>query len=63
MPESGLEEGGMCSVCHYYVVINEEYGQCRRYPPKVFEPPMREVNYFPVTAKGNWCGEYVLREQ
>lgn len=48
-----------CETCTFWEAPDDEYsyGRCRRYPPKVNEKTQYTLLY-PVTPRGNLCGEY-----
>lgn len=58
--EEGNRMSQRCETCRFWKLIEEEYGVCRRYPPKVFEDTIARDTYsaWPDTTKTAWCGEY-----
>jgi len=39
----------------------EELGFCRRYPPMIIEAEDGYDSCIPVTARADWCGEFIRK--
>lgn len=46
-----------CENCFYWFKQSENEGQCRRYPPTVYQS-YTTICGFPITEKEIWCGEF-----
>jgi len=40
-----------CTICKYWVALNDQWGKCHRYPPV-------QHWWFPETQLTDWCGEF-----
>lgn len=47
-----------CKFCAAAFTLSGEGGQCRRYPPKVFDRPDQAMALWPEVDFTDWCGEY-----
>lgn len=44
----------MCQTCRWWNRLDDENGECRRYPPQV----VQDGDAFPVMESEDWCGEW-----
>jgi hypothetical protein len=63
----GREGDPACGNCRYWKPLWEESGNCRAHPPTpvvLLHEPARIAegyepgSFWPVTGRGDWCGEY-----
>ena len=47
-----------CKHCKWFVEVDENKGECRRYPP-VSKPKF--CSLFPIVRKDYWCGEFTSK--
>ena len=55
-----------CKKCRFFQEINNDVGECRKDPPKIYIVPTRTVAgegmaaqpMFPQVAPGCWCGGF-----
>jgi hypothetical protein len=52
-----LPRAERCETCRFWQGHGDGTGNCRRYPPVVYEKDF-EVQFFPNTKESWWCGEY-----
>lgn len=45
-----------CDNCKFYMALEDDAGQCRRYPPRA----TRASSVFPSVDYDDWCGEFEL---
>ncbi len=51
-----------CRQCrHWCENISRAEGECRRYPPTLLYSSESLLSFWPVTAAGDWCGEFLAR--
>jgi hypothetical protein len=48
-----------CSNCAYFRAVEEEGGNCHRYPPIWITTPEGCGSDFPTVAEDDFCGEFV----
>ena len=49
----------VCKSCRFYRSVDDEAGQCRRYPPDNYpDDDGIDVAAFRVTMSAWWCGEF-----
>lgn len=46
-----------CRKCQYYEKIDDEHGNCHRYPPQIYGGG-RNNDVYPSVLKNDNCGEY-----
>lgn len=59
-----------CLSCNFFFPTNEQQGECRESPPRVFMVPVRTMAgdsigfqaIFPQCSNALWCGAYEYRE-
>lgn len=50
---------GICGGCRWWMRIDSDVGQCRRYPPSlVVDIDPGVVSLWPDTKRTRWCGEW-----
>jgi hypothetical protein len=51
----------VCQNCRYFRSGDEEWGQCRRFPPQVYFGGRHDPTYdtaWPTVGPRAWCGEF-----
>lgn len=48
-----------CAQCRYFVPIDDEGGECRRFPPTLQTDDEGTISTFPGTSASWFCGEFV----
>lgn len=58
-----------CKNCYFYLQVDEQKGECRRYPPQIvpptsYTPPgdWESIGNWPVVYTYMWCGEFKNRD-
>jgi hypothetical protein len=61
---------GICETCTWFVMIEHDYGECRKKPPVIIEKLVGGNSYAnifqasksPLVSKNHWCAEFSARE-
>lgn len=64
MPKKSIPADCMpaCVSCAFFMCEpKEDLGFCRRYPPMIIEAEDGYDSCIPVTARADWCGEFIRK--
>ena len=61
----------VCDNCQWFMIIEHEYGECRKNPPVIVEKLVGGNSYAnlfqgtksPLVSKHHWCGKFLVRKE